>query len=69
MCATDEGHLKGEKWCKRAIWQNTLPDVKKIAKSVDKLTSGDFVRMWRERLAKYYAYYAEALPGDSGAAK
>jgi hypothetical protein len=69
MCATDEGHLQGEKWCKRAIWQNTLPDVKKIAKSVDNLTSGVFVRMWRERLAKFYAYYAEALPSDSATAK
>jgi hypothetical protein len=68
MCATDEGHLKGEKWCKRAIWQNTLPDVKKIAKSVDKLTSGVFVRMWRDRLAEFYAYYAEALPSDSATA-
>jgi hypothetical protein len=24
MCATNEGRQKGEKWCKRAIWQNTL---------------------------------------------
>src|SRR6202044_3194635 len=39
MCATDEGREKGEKWCKRAVWQNTLPAVKKIWKSVDKLTS------------------------------
>jgi len=27
MCATDEGKEKGEKWCKRAIWENTLPEV------------------------------------------
>ena len=34
MCATDEGREKGEKWCKRAIWANTLPAVKHIWKSV-----------------------------------
>ena len=28
MCATSEGREKGEKWCKRAIWGNTLPAVK-----------------------------------------
>jgi hypothetical protein len=27
MCATDEGRAKGEKWCKRAIWGNTLPAI------------------------------------------
>ena len=29
MCATEEGQQKGEKWCRRAIWQNTLPEIKK----------------------------------------
>jgi hypothetical protein len=65
MCATDEGREKGEKWCKRAIWANTLPAVKQIWKSVDKLTSGDFVTMWRERVAMFYSRYsqiAEATP-------
>jgi hypothetical protein len=54
MCATDEGKLKGEKWCKRAIWENTLPEVKHIWKSVENLTSGAFVKMWRERVAQFY---------------
>src|SRR5258705_1015583 len=45
MCATSEGREKGEKWCKRAIWRNTLPAVKDAWKSVDKLTSGAFVGM------------------------
>jgi hypothetical protein len=58
MCATDEGRLKGDKWCKRAIWQNTLPNIKAIWKSVDNLTSGAFVEMWRQRLALFYAQYA-----------
>jgi hypothetical protein len=61
MCATDEGHDKGEKWCKRAIWQNTLPDIKRIYKSVDNLTSGAFTDMWRQRLATFYARYSETV--------
>ena len=65
MCATDEGKEKGEKWCKRAIWQNTLPAIKHVWKSVDKLTSGAFVDMWRERVDHLYARYAEAVPKES----
>ena len=61
MCATDEGRLKGEKWCKRAIWQNTLPAIKQIWKSVDDLTSGAFVDMWRQRVALFYSRYSEAV--------
>jgi hypothetical protein len=57
MCATPEGVEKGEKWCKRAIWGNTLPAVKHTWKSVDKLTSGAFVGMWRERIAQLYSKY------------
>jgi hypothetical protein len=57
MCATGEGREKGEKWCKRAIWRNTLPAVKQAWKSVDKLTSGGFVGMWRERVAEFYSKY------------
>src|ERR1700753_4008678 len=47
MCATQEGSAKGERWCKRAIWGNTLPAVKREWKSVDRLTSGAVVAMWR----------------------
>jgi hypothetical protein len=61
MCATDEGRLKGEKWCKRAIWQNTLPAIKQIWKSVDNLTSGAFVEMWQQRVDLFYAHYSQAL--------
>ena len=57
MCATSEGKEKGEKWCKRAIWRNTLPAVKHARKSVDKLTSGAFVGMWRDRVAHLYSKY------------
>ena len=54
MCATEEGKSKGERWCKRAIWQNTLPEVKKLWGSVEKLTSAGFVGMWRERVVTLY---------------
>lgn len=57
MCATREGLAKGERWCKRAIWGNTLPAVKREWKSVDSLTSGAFVAMWRDRVDTFYARY------------
>jgi hypothetical protein len=61
MCATDEGKEKGERWCKRAIWGNTLPDIKRVWKSVDKMSSAAFVQMWRERVDSLYARYAAAV--------
>ena len=57
MCATQEGLAKGERWCKRAIWGNTLPAVKREWKSVDRLTSSVFVAMWRDRIDALYARY------------
>ena len=60
MCATDEGREKGEKWCKRAVWGNTLPTIKHICKSATKLTSGAFVAMWQQRVDHFYARYSEA---------
>jgi hypothetical protein len=62
MCATQEGVEKGERWCKRAIWGNTLPAVKREWKSVDSLTSGAFVAMWRERVEELYARYTAPTP-------
>ena len=58
MCTTDEGKEKGERWCKRAIWGNTLPAIKHVWKSVDKITSAAFVQMWRDRVDSLYARYA-----------
>src|SRR6516225_11912126 len=59
MCATDEGKQKGEKWCKRAIWGNTLPEIKHVWKTVDNLTSGAFVKMWQQRVDRYCTRYSE----------
>jgi hypothetical protein len=60
MCATDEGKEKGERWCKLAIWRNTLPAIKHVWKSVDKLTSGAFVGMWQQRVDDLYSHYSVA---------
>jgi len=66
MCATSEGREKGEKWCKRAIWGNTLPVLKKAWKSVDNVTSEAFVGMWRARVAEFYSkYMATAAAGQA----
>jgi hypothetical protein len=60
MCATDEGKEKGERWCKLAIWRNTLPAIKHVWKSVDRLTSAAFVDMWRQRVNELYSRYSLA---------
>ncbi len=65
MCATSEGREKGEKWCRRAIWGNTLPSVKEAWKSVEKLTSGAFVGMWRERVAHFQSKYMGTATADA----
>jgi len=61
MCATQEGKQRGEQWCKRAIWENTLPAVKQVWKSVENLTSGVFVKMWQERVNGFYTRYSEVI--------
>ena len=60
MCATDEGKEKGEKWCKRAIWGNTLPAIKRVWKNVNNVTSGAFVGMWQQRVSHFYSKYSDA---------
>jgi hypothetical protein len=64
MCATDEGKEKGERWCKLAIWRNTLPAVKHVWKSVDKLTSGAFTGMWRDRVDSLYSRYSVVITNN-----
>ena len=63
MCATREGREKGEKWCRRAIWGNTLPVLKKEWKSVENVTSAAFVGMWRARVAEFRTKYMAAAEG------
>jgi hypothetical protein len=68
MCATDEGKEKGEKWCKRAVWGNTLPSVKGTWKSVERMTSAAFVAMWQQRLSLFLARYSAANAETEAAA-
>jgi hypothetical protein len=65
MCATDEGREKGEEWCKRAIWENTLPAVKRVWNSVDNLTSRTFVQMWQDQVDHFYARYSGATEAET----
>lgn len=66
MCATGEGKEKGERWCRRAIWGNTLPALKREWKSVENVTSEKFVGMWRARVAEFYTKYtATAAAGTN----
>jgi predicted GIY-YIG superfamily endonuclease len=60
MCATDEGVLKGEQWCKRCIWGNLLPQWKDAFGNVDKISSKDFVSLWTERINHLANKYSEA---------
>jgi hypothetical protein len=50
MCATHEGVLKGEQWCKRCIWGNLLPEWKHTFRNVENISSGDFVSLWTGRI-------------------
>jgi hypothetical protein len=59
MCKTQEGKQKGERWCKLAIWGNTLPALKRTWKSVNNVTSGAFVAMWQQRVSHFYGRYSQ----------
>ena len=63
MCATDEGLLKGEKWCKRCIWGNLLPEWKRAFGSVESIHSGDFIGLWTGRIDHLANRYSAASSG------
>ena len=65
MCATDEGILKGEQWCRKCIWGNLLPEWKQAFASVDKIQSGDFVSLWTGRIDHLANRYSVAQGGAS----
>jgi hypothetical protein len=65
MCATDEGMLKGEQWCKKCIWGNFLPEWKHSFGSVDKIQSGDFVSLWTARIDHLANRFSAAQGGAS----
>jgi Transglycosylase SLT domain len=63
MCATDEGLLKGERWCKRCIWGNLLPKWKRAFESVESIRSGDFIDLWTWRIDHLANRYGAASSG------
>jgi hypothetical protein len=64
MCATDEGVLKGERWCKKCIWGNLLPEWKRAFGNVDNIQSGEFVALWTGRI-DHFAYAYSVPPTDT----
>lgn len=50
MFSTAEGQQKGEAWAKLAIWGNVPDDVKERFGSVENVTSGDFIKLWDEKI-------------------
>ena len=65
MCATDEGVLKGEKWCRKCIWGNLLQQWKQTFGSVERISSGDFVSVWTERVDHLANRFSPAVGGVS----
>jgi predicted GIY-YIG superfamily endonuclease len=65
MCATDEGVLKGEQWCKKCIWGNLLPEWKRAFGNVDNIQSGEFIALWTGRIDHVADRYSVA-PADAG---
>jgi predicted GIY-YIG superfamily endonuclease len=60
MCATDEGVLKGEQWCKKCIWGNLLPEWKRAFGNVDNIQSGEFIALWTGRIDHFADRYSVA---------
>ncbi len=60
MCATDEGILKGEQWCKKCIWGNLLPEWKRAFGNVDNIQSGEFIAKWTGRIDHFADRYGVA---------
>src|SRR5246127_510349 len=60
MCATDEGFLKGEQWCKKCIWGNLLPEWKRAFGDVDAIQSGEFIAKWTRRIDHFADRYSVA---------
>ncbi len=65
MCATDEGMLKGEQWCRKCIWGNLLPEWKHTFGSVEKIQSGDFVSLWTARIDHFANRFSVAQDSAS----
>jgi len=60
MNDTAEGRQKGAGWARKAIWGNVPGDQKEKFGSVDNVTSGQFMDMWRNKMARFGAGPAQA---------
>lgn len=61
MLSTGEGKQKGAAWAKAAVWGNLPQSAKDMFGSVEKVTSGQFMAAWAQRV--------QGIPyGDSGLA-
>jgi hypothetical protein len=65
MCATDQGLLKGEQWCRKCIWGNLLPQWKQTFGNVEKISSGDFVSLWTGRIDHLANRFSVTEVGES----
>lgn len=69
MASTGEGREKGTRWAKQAIWGNIPDDVKaKFPGGVDSVTSGDFVKIWQEKIDRFGAQTGAGGDQRAGAA-
>lgn len=50
MYSTGEGRAKGPDWSRRAIWGNVPSDVRARYGSVERLTSAEFIDIWRNKV-------------------
>lgn len=53
MLSTPEGQRKGAGWARQAIWGNVPNDVKAKYGSVDNLPSGEFWKLWQDKVARF----------------
>jgi hypothetical protein len=61
MFLTAEGQRKGEKWARKAVWGNVPADIKaKFKGGVEALTSGQFIKLWTDRVNRFMARKVEA---------
>lgn len=69
MHATGEGRSKGSGWAQKAIWGNVPDRFKPQFGNVHNITSGDFVKMWSDRVARGGGGKAQAKEATDEAPK
>lgn len=57
MLSTGEGQQKGKGWARAAIWGNVPDDMKAKFGSVDNVSSGDFYKLWDDKVNRIGARF------------